>query len=99
MDDCSTDDTPEVVQWFADSRIRAVRHSDNMGQCAARNTGIRLARGEYIAFLDDDDEWVDEKLYNQVRTLDASDARVGLVYTWFDRVDAVSGVRRAGGRA
>ena len=98
VDDCSTDDTPDVIRTFEDSRIHAVRHADNMGQCAARNTGIRLARGEYIAFLDDDDEWVDEKLYNQVRTLDASDARVGLVYTWWDRVDA-AGVRTAGGRA
>ena len=57
VDDCSTDDTPEVVRTFADSRIRAIRHADNMGQSAAVNTGIRLARGEYIAFLDDDDEW------------------------------------------
>ena len=99
VDDCSTDDTPEVVQRFVDSRIRAVRHADNMGHSAALNTGIRLARGEYIAFLDDDDEWVDQKLLRQVRTLDASDPRVGLVYTWFDYVDATSGMRRAGGRS
>ena len=99
VDDCSTDDTPEVVQRFADSRIHAVRQAENRGQSAAVNTGIRLARGEYIAFLDDDDEWVDTKLLHQVRTLDASDPRVGLVYTWFDYVDAASGVRRAGGRS
>ena len=77
VDDCSTDDTPEVIRTFEDSRIRAVRHADNMGQSAAVNTGIRLARGEYIAFLDDDDEWVDQKLLRQVGTLDASDPRVG----------------------
>ena len=99
VDDCSTDDTPEVVQRFADSRIHAVRQAENRGQSAAINTGIRLARGEYIAFLDDDDEWVDQKLLRQVRTLDASDPRVGLVYTWFDYVDATSGMRRAGGRS
>ena len=98
VDDCSTDDTPAVVRTFEDSRIRVVRHEDNMGQCAARNTGIRLARGEYIAFLDDDDEWVDQKLSRQVCALD-SDARVGLVYTWFDHVDAANGVRREGGRS
>ena len=99
VDDCSTDDTPEVVQRFADSRIHAVRQAENRGQSAAVNTGIRLARGEYIAFLDDDDEWVDTKLLHQVRTLDASDPRVGLVYTWFDYVDAAGSVRRAGGRS
>ena len=98
VDDCSTDDTPEVVQRFADSRIHAVRQAENRGQSAAVNTGIRLARGEYIAFLDDDDEWVDTKLLHQVRTLDASDPRVGLVYTWFDYVDT-SGTRHAGGRS
>ena len=98
VDDCSTDDTPEVMRTFADSRIRAIRHADNMGQSAAVNTGIRLARGEYIAFLDDDDEWVDQKLQRQVETLAASDPRVGLVYTWFDYVDATGSVRRAGRR-
>ena len=98
VDDCSTDNTPDVIRTFVDSRIRVVRHADNMGQSAAINTGIRLSRGEYIAFLDDDDEWVDQKLLRQVQTLDASDPRVGLVYTWFDYVDITSGVRRAGKR-
>ena len=73
-----------MVQRFADSRIHAVRQAENRGQSAARNTGIRLARGEYIAFLDDDDEWVESKLLRQVRAIEASDPRVGLVYTWFD---------------
>ena len=84
VDDCSTDDTPDVIRTFVDSRIRVVRHAENTGQSAAINTGIRLARGEYIAFLDDDDEWVESKLLRQVRALDESDPRVGLVYTWFD---------------
>ena len=98
VDDCSADNTPAVMLTFADSRIRAVRHADNMGQSAALNAGIRLARGEYIAFLDDDDEWIDQKLTLQVRALDASDPIVGLVYTWFDRVDTTNGVRIVGGR-
>ena len=84
VDDCSTDDTPDVIRTFVDSRIRVVRHAENTGQSAAINTGIRIARGEYIAFPDDDDEWVESKLLRQVRTLDASSPRVGLVYTWFD---------------
>ena len=99
VDDCSTDDTPDVIRTFVDSRIRVVRHADNMGQSAAINTGIRIARGEYIAFLDDDDEWVETKLLRQVRTLDASASRVGLVYAWFDYANAANGVRLAGGRS
>ena len=97
VDDCSTDDTPEVTRTFVDPRIRIVRHPDNRGHPAAVNTGIRLARGEYVAFLDDDDEWLQTKLSRQLETLDA-DPRVGLVYTWVDHVDGVSGARRAGGR-
>ena len=98
VDDCSTDDTPEVIRSFGDSRIRAFRHAANMGVSAARNTGIHLACGEYIAFLDDDDEWTEQKLSRQVWALDDAYPRVSLVYTWFDHVDA-GGERRAGGRS
>ena len=97
VDDCSADDTPEVTRTFVDPRIRIVRHPDNRGNPAAVNTGIRLARGEYVAFLDDDDEWLQTKLARQLEMLD-SDARVGLVYAWFDHVDGATGERRAGGR-
>lgn len=99
VDDCSTDGTPKVMQTLTDSRVRAVRHSNNAGASAARNTGIRLARGEYVAFLDDDDEWDGRKLSRQVQVLDAADPRVGLVYTWYDYVDSPGGVRRSGGRS
>ena len=97
VDDCSTDDTPEVTRTFVDPRIRIVRHPENRGGAAALNTGIRMARGECVAFLDDDDEWLQTKLARQLESLDA-DPRVGLVYTWFDRIDGASGARRDGGR-
>jgi len=80
VDDGSTDNTEEVVKSFNDPR---------RGGSAARNTGIRAARGEYIAFLDSDDEWLPEKLEKQV--LICADDRIGLVYTGKRVIDFQSG--------
>jgi len=78
VDDGSTDDTREVLKPFL-HRIRYI-YQDNRGPAAARNMGIRLAEGEYIAFLDSDDRWLPEKLRLQVEHL-TSNPEVGLVYT------------------
>lgn len=67
VDDASTDNTEEVVKSFNDPRICYIRHKQNHGGSAARNTGIRTARGEYIAFLDSDDEWLPNKVAEQMR--------------------------------
>lgn len=56
VDDGSTDNTREVASQFTDPRIRYI-YQENRGLSAARNTGIRAAQGEYLAFLDADDEW------------------------------------------
>lgn len=80
VDDCSTDNTEEVVKGFNDSRICYIRHEQNRGGSAARNTGIRIARGEYIAFLDSDDEWLPKKLERQI-CLFSKDPNCGAVYT------------------
>ena len=87
VDDCSSDDTQDVIGGFSDPRIRSFRHDRNRGKSAAVNTGIAHALGEYIGFLDDDDEWLPKKLEGQVALLDASPPTVGLVYGWMDRVD------------
>lgn len=68
VDDASTDDTPRVVHDYP--RARHVRLSTNQGLSAARNAGIAASRGGYLAFLDDDDEWLPEKLRCQVETLE-----------------------------
>src|SRR5207237_7043535 len=81
VDDASGDDTPAVVKRFEDPRIRYIRHERNLRIAAARNTGISNSTGEYVAFLDDDDEWLPSKLQKQVSALDHSASTVGAVYT------------------
>lgn len=56
VDDGSTDGTPEAVRRYADPRVRLVTHKVNRGVCPARNTGVDASRGEWIVFLDSDDE-------------------------------------------
>lgn len=74
VDDASDDDTQEVVANISDSRIRYIRHESNRGGSGARNTGIQTALGEFIAFLDDDDEWEPEKTEAQLMALRQYDA-------------------------
>jgi glycosyltransferase involved in cell wall biosynthesis len=64
VDDGSTDNTAEVIKQFIakDARIHFIQHERNRGGQAARNTGIRAATGEWIAFLDSDDRWLPESL-------------------------------------
>lgn len=61
-----------------DSRVKYIKHQQNLGACAARNTGINNSVSDFVAFLDDDDEWLPEKLEKQMKKFD--DASVGLVY-------------------
>jgi len=76
-----------ALSAFDDLRIRLIVHEKNRGGSAARNTGIRNSRGRYIAFLDDDDEWLPEKLEMQVHRLEASPSRVGCSYTGYSIVN------------
>lgn len=62
VDDKSTDNTIKIVQKFKDSRITIVKHDSNKGPSAARNTGIRIAKGTWLAFIDADDMWHRERL-------------------------------------
>lgn len=69
VDDHSQDETRSLLQKINDSRLRYLLSAGKANISAARNTGIKAARGEYIAFLDSDDLWVKNKLQEQVRIL------------------------------
>lgn len=77
VDDGSTDETPRILDRYR-GRITALRQ-DNAGMGAARNAGIGVARGEFIAFVDSDDYWLDGKLAAQL-ALFARRPGVGLVF-------------------
>jgi glycosyltransferase involved in cell wall biosynthesis len=92
VDDASVDDGSErVVSSFGDHRIRYYRHNRARGGSAARNTGILNSTGDFLAFLDDDDVWLPEKLSRQMEILLASMPDVGAVYTGRMTVERTSG--------
>jgi glycosyltransferase involved in cell wall biosynthesis len=71
IDDASRDKSIEICQNFTDPRIKII-HQANRGLAGARNTGIRHAQGEYLAFLDGDDLWLPQKLEKQIERLENS---------------------------
>jgi len=87
VDDGSTDETVSVVNSIDDDRVTVIEHGENGGAAAARNVGIEMASGEYLAFLDDDDVWRPEKLAKQITLLQSTPDTVGLVYCWMDYHD------------
>ena len=90
VDDCSPDPIEPIVEDAETDglqSVRVVRHEENRGANAARNTGIENAAGEYVAFLDDDDRWRPRKVEAQVRAFEAGGAEVGFVYTGQEKVN------------
>jgi glycosyltransferase involved in cell wall biosynthesis len=80
VDDGSSDNTREVVAGFAEPWIRFIAHDRNQGQCAAINTGVANARGEFVAFLDSDDEWQAEMIAKQLAVFASGGESMGAVY-------------------
>ncbi len=66
VDEASTDDTPAMLAALGDARVRVIRHDMPGGVSSARNRGAAEARGEWLAFVDDDDLWARDKLARQL---------------------------------
>jgi glycosyltransferase involved in cell wall biosynthesis len=80
-DGSSTVAAEQVVKTRGDSRARYLKLPEHGGVAAARNLGVLSATAGYVAFLDDDDEWLPEKLERQLAVIEKCDASVGAVYT------------------
>ncbi len=68
VDDCSKDSSSEIIEKFqnSDDRIRYIKLEKNSGAAISRNTGIKNAKGRFIAFVDSDDLWEETKLEKQI---------------------------------
>jgi glycosyltransferase involved in cell wall biosynthesis len=80
VDDHSSDETPDLVSSIKDHRLRYIRLPECSGVANARNIGLEAARGEFVCFLDDDDEISPNKLQLQLEKYSRVSSDVGLVY-------------------
>jgi len=95
VDDGSHDHTAALLDSVTDPRVRVVRHSSATGVAAARNSGLDVARGHWVAFVDDDDLWAPDKLAAQVR---AAGAYPGAGWVVVGEVTVDPSLRILGGR-
>lgn len=81
IDDCSDDGTGDFVKGLSDKRIRYHRNEKNLGLSGAKNRGISLAKGNLVAFQDDDDEWLPHKLARLMEVWNREgDEKTGMIY-------------------
>lgn len=85
VDDCSTDNTDEVVASIKDERIRYLKNEKNSGAAVSRNRALREAKGRWIAFLDSDDLWMPEKLGKQIGFMEKNG--YSFSYTNYEEID------------
>lgn len=85
VDDCSTDNTEEVLATINDSRIRYFKNEKNSGAAVSRNKALRAAKGQWIAFLDSDDLWMSEKLEKQINFMKKNG--YSFSYTNYEEID------------
>ena len=86
VDDCSTDNTDEVMaEFLSDSRIVYMKNKTNSGAAVSRNRALQVAKGKWIAFLDSDDLWHPEKLEKQISFME--DNQYDFSYTDYSEID------------
>lgn len=88
VDDCSTDNTAEVICRYQDPRIILLKNKTNSGAALSRNYALREAKGRWIAFLDSDDTWEPKKLEKQLRFMQEN----GYAFTFTDYRICLNGV-------
>src|SRR3989441_3120171 len=88
VDDGSTDETALLLRTYHGQPNIRVVSQDRRGCAAARNVGVRVSRGRYIAFQDSDDEWMPDKLEKAINTLEGCGPEVGVFYSDMLRVQA-----------
>jgi len=81
INDCSTDNSVQIINEFSDSRIKLLHTSKNSGAAVARNIGIKNAKGEIISFLDSDDFYEPEILEVSYKLLNDSSNEIGFMWT------------------
>lgn len=86
IDDASTDATQEVVSAFADPRLRYIRLERNSGVSATRNAGICAAKGQFVSFLDDDDEYYPSFLGEMAAAFHDAPPEIGFAWCGARRV-------------
>lgn len=85
VDDCSTDNTDEIVDAIKDSRIRYFKNEKNSGAAISRNKALREAKGQWIAYLDSDDLWMPKKLEKQIKFMEENGCAFS--YTNYEEID------------
>ena len=96
VDDGSTDNSKKIIKQYciADKRIHYIQNKKNKGIPSTRNTGIKISNGEYIAFLDQDDLWMKDKLDLFIREFNRYDTKVGIIFSDIEIVFADDIIRR-----
>lgn len=85
VDDCSSDNTREILDGISDERIKVYYNEQNSGAALSRNKALREAKGKWIAFLDSDDLWTSDKLEKQISFMKNNDYHFS--YTEYAQID------------
>ena len=88
IDDCSSDNSVEIIQSYNDNRLKLIINEENIGQSKTLNKGIEFAKGKYIARLDQDDLSYKERLQIQIEKI--SDSEISIIGSWANVIDTNS---------